>query len=125
MKFYTTISLKTNLVDFVNSSDVCLGIFGNTKKAKMVIPHKSFETIAMEKPLITMDSEAAREIFINKDNCLLIKPESEKELADAILKLKKDQKFRNKIAKNGYNLYKKRFTNKELGKELLKLIKVK
>ena len=123
IKFYTTISLKTNLVDFVNSGDVCLGIFGNTKKAKMVIPHKAFETLALQKPLITMDSIAAREIFNNNKNSILIQPENEKDLANAILKLKNDTKFKNKIAKQGYELYKNKFTNKLLGKDLIKVIK--
>jgi hypothetical protein len=50
------ITLKTNLIDYVNSADVCLGIFGDTKKANMVFPHKAFETIALKKPLITKEN---------------------------------------------------------------------
>jgi len=107
----TDITLKTNLVEYANSADVCLGIFGKTIKANMVIPHKAFETIALGKPLITMKSKASCEVFTHKKNCLLVAPEDEKELANAVLLLKKNAHLRKKIAKN-----------KEIGKELLKIM---
>ena len=115
------ITLKTNLVDYANSADVCLGIFGNTIKANIVLPHKAFETLALKKPLITKDTDAAREIFENNKHCILVK--DEKELAKAVLKLKKDKEFRKKIAKKGYDYFKNNFDNKNIGKALLRLLK--
>lgn len=115
------ITLKTNLIDYANSADVCLGIFGNTKKAKMVLPHKSFETLALAKPLVTMDSIAAREIFVNNKTCIFAN--NEKEIAKSILKLKNNSLFKEKIAKNGHNLYKDNYSTKQIGKELLILLR--
>ena len=70
-----------------------------------------------------MDSDAAREIFINNKNCLLVKPENAKELAMAIIKLKKNKVLSKKIAKEGHKLYKTRFNNMAIGKELVKVLK--
>lgn len=47
----------------INRSDICLGIFGDTIKAKLVIPNKVFQIISTGKPLVTMDSPAIRELF--------------------------------------------------------------
>ena len=116
------ITLSTTLIDYANSADICLGIFGNTKKANMVLPHKAFETLALKKPLITMDSIAAREIFQNNKQCILINP-NEKELSKAVLKLKKDIVFRRKIAEKGYEFFKNNLNNKHIGESLLKIIK--
>ncbi len=115
------ITLKTNLVDYANSADVCLGIFGNSIKSNMVIPHKAFESLALNKPLITKNTDAAREIFENNKHCILVK--DEKELAEAVLKLKKNKEFREKIANKGYDLYKENYSTTNIGKQLLKIIR--
>ncbi|MFQ6056419.1 MAG: glycosyltransferase, partial [Methanosarcinales archaeon] len=54
---------------FIANADVGLGIFGNTEKAKMVVPNKAYEILAMKKALITGDSPASREVgLINEKN---------------------------------------------------------
>jgi len=99
-------------------SDICLGIFGNTEKAKRVIPNKVFDGLAMAKPIITGDSPASREVFIDEHHCVLCEMANPKALADSILKLKEDEELRNKISRNGYSLFKKRFSPKSIGEEL-------
>lgn len=73
--------------DFIAESDVCLGIFGDTEKAKRVIPNKAFEILAMKRPLITGDSPAVREILINRKNALLCEMANPESLAEAIMTL--------------------------------------
>lgn len=118
--FWSGVTTKTDIIDFANSCDICLGIFGTTIKANMVIPHKVYDTIAMKKPIITKDTDAIIELFENNKNCLLV--DDTEELVEAILKLKRDKKLRTKIANNGYKLYKQKFTNKKIGKQLLEVI---
>lgn len=113
----------SKLPEKINIADVCLGIFGTTPKAKRCITHKVFEIMAIEKPLITMRSRANEELFTNKKNAILVTPGNPKELAAAILSLKKDAKLREKIAKNSYNLFREKFTAKKIGNELKKYIK--
>jgi len=53
----------SKLLECIGNADICLGIFGGTKKAKMVIPNKVFDYAAMNKIFITGDSKAMRELF--------------------------------------------------------------
>jgi glycosyltransferase involved in cell wall biosynthesis len=110
------------LPNYIAKADVCLGIFGESEKAQRVIPNKAVETLAMRKPLITGDSAAAKEILTDMDNSLLVPMVSPKMLAEAILTLKNDKKLRDKIAENGYKLFKEKLTPKAIGKELKSIL---
>jgi len=55
---------KETLVENIKNSDVCLGIFGNTLKARKVVTNKGFQILASKKPLITMESPAAIEFHL-------------------------------------------------------------
>lgn len=109
---------EKNPQKYIIKTDVCLGIFGDTPKAKRVIPNKAFQAMAMEKPLITGDSPAAREVFSNEENAILCEMANPKAIAEAILLLKEDKKLRKRIAENGYRLFKERFTPQVIGKEV-------
>ncbi|MFH1457485.1 MAG: hypothetical protein ABIF17_05290, partial [Patescibacteria group bacterium] len=52
IKFYPETNYK-EINNFINNSDICLGIFGNNKKAQVVIPNKIYEAIVCAKPVIT------------------------------------------------------------------------
>jgi len=106
------------LPNYIAKADVCLGIFGETEKAQRAIPNKAVEALAMEKPLITGDSPAAREILKNRENCILVPMANPKAIADAVLTLKDDKRLREKIAENGYNLFKEKLNPKAIGKDL-------
>lgn len=105
---------------YINKSDVCLGIFGRTPKAQRVIPNKVYEYAAMSKPIITMDTPAIRELF-GPEDVMLIDNDS-RVLADAILKLKKDEQKRRELGRNVYNKFKSSATVAMLGKQLLEII---
>lgn len=106
------------LPNYVARADVCLGIFGDTEKAKRVIPNKAYESLAMRKPLITGDSPAAREVLKDEKNCVLCEMADPQAIRRSILMLKEDEKLRKKIAENGYDLFKMRFSPEVIGKEL-------
>ncbi len=107
-----------DLPNYIAKADVCLGIFGDTEKAKRVIPNKVVESLAMRKPLITGDSPAARELLKDKENCLLVQMANPRLLADGILKLRDDECLRQKIAKNGYYLYLEMLSPEAIGGKL-------
>jgi len=111
------------LSEHLAKADICLGIFGDTNKAKRVIPNKVYDALAMGKPLITGDSLAVREVLTDRENVLLCHMANPESLAEAILLLKNNEGLRNKIAENGYRLFKERFTPNEIGKNVIKIIK--
>lgn len=108
---------------YISEADICLGMFGDhIKKINRVIGNKIFEIIAMKKPLISGDCKAMREVFVNKENIFFCKMDNDKSLAEAILLLKNDSNLRKRIAENSYKLFKEKFSTKEIGKSVLKII---
>ena len=77
------------LPGWIQRADVCLGIFGDTSKANLVIPNKAYQILAVGKPLITRDSAAIREL-ITQDHVgiFLVPPADPEALVDALLKFK-------------------------------------
>jgi len=111
------------LLQYIKDSDVCLGLFGQSMKADNVIPNKILQILATQKPLITMDSKAIKEIVTNEKNCILVPPGNAQKLAEAILILKNDPLMREKIALNGYQLYLEKLSMNETGKNLVGFLK--
>jgi len=111
------------LVNYISNADICLGIFGHTDKAKRVIPNKVYEALAMAKPVITGDSPAAAELLVDREDCILCKMADSHAIAEAILLLKNDENLRRKIAKNGYELFKKEASSVILGKQIKEVLK--
>lgn len=107
----------------IDFADVCLGIFGNTKKASLVIPNKAYEVLAKAKPLITAKTPATDELLKDGVNALLCKPANGKSLAECILLLKNNPRLKGKIARNGYNLFIKKCSPKKIGEELVRILK--
>ncbi len=110
------------LPEYIARASVCLGIFGDTQKAGLVIPHKVYEALAMAKPLITADTPAARELLAHKETAFLCKPADPKSLAEAIKTLHEDEQLRRKIAENGYQLFRSRCSPKVIGKHIRECI---
>jgi glycosyltransferase involved in cell wall biosynthesis len=106
----------------IGEADVCLGVFGTSSKAKRVIPGKAFLALAMEKPLITGDSVAARELLEDGKNAILCEMGSARALVDAILRLQRDPLLRERIGKEGRKLFQSRCRPQVLGSNLAHLI---
>lgn len=108
--FLLGVKSLSQLPEYINQADICLGIFGETDKAQRVIPNKVYEYIAMKKPVITADTPAIKEFFINEKDMLLCKHADAKSLAEAILRLKDDPQLASFLAENAYNLFNSRLT---------------
>ena len=70
----------------IRSYDICLGIFGESLKTDLVIPNKIYHYAACGKPVITADTAAVRELFIDRKNILLCQ-KSPEDLARKVLQL--------------------------------------
>jgi glycosyltransferase involved in cell wall biosynthesis len=74
-----------DLKNWIGRADLCLGIFGTSDKAASVIPNKVFQIVAAQKPLVTRDSIAIRELLKDAPPCVyLVRPGDARALADAI-----------------------------------------
>lgn len=103
----------------IRSFDMCLGIFGDTPKAKRVIPNKVYEYMAMKKAIITGDTLAARELLVDGHHVLFAKVADPADLAEKIKTLANDEVLRNSLAEAAYTLFKERLTPKSLAAGLL------
>ncbi len=113
----------TQIPQTIVQSDIQLGIFGSTLKARRIIPNKLFTALAMKKPTITANTKAIHELLIHKKNCYLCKISDPYSLANAIITLSENKKLRNEIASNGYDLFRKKLNSLTLSNELIKVIK--
>jgi glycosyltransferase involved in cell wall biosynthesis len=111
------------LIYAIDSSDICLGIFGTTDKAGRVVPNKIFQALAMKKPVITADTPAIRELFQDGEHMLLCRPGNPKDLADKIVLLAEDNALVEKISSCGHVYYNKCFTTGKVGARLEEIIK--
>ncbi len=101
-------------------ADICLGLFGNNEKATRAIPQKVFYALAMGKPIVTMDSQAARELLVDGENALLCAPASGRAIADAVRRLVDDPLLREKLGRNARLLYERSLQPKDLVAALIR-----
>ena len=73
------------MIEHIETADLCLGIFGNTQKAEMVVPNKVFQMLASGKPVITRRSRAMEELAADQDlNLRLVEADDPASLVDAV-----------------------------------------
>lgn len=82
-----------------------LGIFGQTEKAKRVIPNKVFEALSLGRPLVTGDSIAVREYFTEGKDIFLVPFADPEALTDKIEWLSQNYGQALKVAEVGHQLF--------------------
>jgi glycosyltransferase involved in cell wall biosynthesis len=106
---------------YINEATVCLGIFGETQKAQLVIPIKVYEALAMGKAVITSNTPAIRELLTHREDVFLCNPADSDDLALAIRTLLTDPDLRQKIATNGHRTFLERCSPIMIGRDIAKL----
>lgn len=104
-----------DLIDWIATADVCLGIFSSDVRAQASITNKVSEGVAMGKPVITMDSPAIRDWFTDRENIWLVPPEDGQALAEAIRTLRDDETLRTRIGDTARARYEEVFSRENLG----------
>jgi len=105
-------------------ADICLGgHFSDIAKAKRVIAGKTYQFIAMKKPVIVGDCPANRELFITKENAIMVNMADAESLANGILQLRNDESLRKRIAEAGYKTFLEKCTVDVIGQELARVIR--
>ena len=108
--------------EYLQATDICLGIFGDTNKTLRVIPNKVYEAVALAKPVITAATPAIKELFTDQEDILLCERANPGDLVEKILELKNNKDLREKIAANGYEVFKTKASSNLIGKKLVNLL---
>jgi glycosyltransferase involved in cell wall biosynthesis len=120
VQFIPSVPFET-LQQYIKEATICLGIFGETQKAQLVIPIKVYEALALGKPVITANTPAIRELLTHGKDVFLCNTADSDHLAWAIRALLADEDLRNKIAANGYQTYMKKCTPEKIGRDIANL----
>lgn len=100
---------EKELAQEIREHNIILGIFGESKKAKSVVPNKVYQALACKKAIITMKSIAIDEFFDNND--LITCNNKPEELAKNIKLLIEDRKKLNDLSNIGYEKFSKLYDN--------------
>jgi glycosyltransferase involved in cell wall biosynthesis len=100
--------------DLYARAGCALGIFGSSGKAHRVIPHKTFQALAVGAPLVTADTPAAREMLVDGRDCVLVERTPEA-LAMAIVALRDDAELAERIAAGGRATFEREASEAVLG----------
>ena len=92
-----------------------LGVFGTSAKAGRVIPNKAFQALACGTPLVTADTQAARELLRDDESALLVPPGDPVALARAVTRLAGDAALARRIGANGRRVYERAASEDVLG----------
>jgi len=100
------------------AADVCLGVFGRSEKAGRVVPNKVFDALACGRPVVTADSDGAREWLRHGENALLTPAGDPAALAAALRRLL-DTGERARLGEAALALYRRAFTPAAVAGDLL------
>jgi glycosyltransferase involved in cell wall biosynthesis len=92
-----------------------LGIFAASPKAQRVIPNKVFQALACGTPVITADTAAARELLVDGESALLVRPGDARALADAMRRLARDPELARRVGEGGLAAYRAQASEAILG----------
>lgn len=105
----------------INQFDVCLGIFGDSKKADYVIPNKIYHYASIGKCIITKRSQGIKELFTNNQDIVLSSTEPE-DIANKIIELKNDAAKREAIGRSGFQLVTEKYNEVEIAKRFVGIL---
>ncbi|MGB5375087.1 MAG: glycosyltransferase, partial [Polyangiales bacterium] len=94
----------------MREAQVCLGIFGDTPKARRVVPNKVYQCLAAGAAVVTGRSPASEELLVDREHALLCEMASGTAIADAILDLKRSPALRQRLGENGARLFREHYT---------------
>jgi hypothetical protein len=102
----------------VAHAGIVLGSFRESR----AIPPVVFEALATGAPVITADTDAARELLTDGESALLVRPNDPAALAHALRQLARDEALRGRIAARGHEVYVERASRRVLGERWRSLL---
>ncbi|HET6584123.1 MAG TPA: glycosyltransferase [Nannocystaceae bacterium] len=106
------------LAQRIRAADVCLGIFGATRKAANVVPNKLVQCAAMGKAIVTRRSDAVARYFAAGRDLTTVAPGCADALAAALLQLRDDAGLRARLGHGARAAFERSFATGVLRRRL-------
>jgi glycosyltransferase involved in cell wall biosynthesis len=110
------------LPEYIEKADICLGgPFGNTKQAERVITGKTFQFLAMGKPVVIgrINEEVG---FIDKRNCLFVEQGNPDSLTEVLLWALQNKHQLPAIGENGLELFRHHFSTPVIASQISEVL---
>jgi glycosyltransferase involved in cell wall biosynthesis len=107
---------------YLVASDLSLVVLRRAGLFKTVLPSKLFEAMAARVPIVLGVEGEAAALLRRARAGLCVEPENPRELADAILRLKRNEGLRGELGSNGYRAVRDHFSRGELAGRMLEVI---
>lgn len=98
---------------YIESADICLGIFSTGPKAQRVWPYKNYAYMTIGRAIVTADTTCAHRMLEAAEHApfALVRPGDPHELAEIIVKLTDEPSERVRLARNARSYYDQRLAN--------------
>lgn len=106
---------EDELANLIREYDIVLGIFGDSQKAKSVIPNKVYQSTACKKCTVTMKSDVLSEFYTNED--MVTCENTPESLANSLSDLVNNKEKIYEVAKNGFNRFEKIYNQAQIDLE--------
>lgn len=117
---------KTTALEIVYNSNVAVIPLRKIDLFMGAIPSKIFENLALEKPVILGVDGEAKTLFIdNAQGGVYFEPENQGQLVDAILKMKDDKEYCERLGLNGKLFVIKHFSRDQIALDFLEQLEQK
>lgn len=104
---------------YINSGLVCIAPF---KKDRIASPMKIYEYLACNKPVVASNIPGISDLLNNSGGGIAVTPENPEELADAVIKILKDKKFRENMTEKGRKYILKYHTWENVAKRVFEIL---
>ena len=119
---FTGLVTRTDLPDYLASSDACLVHFRKQALFSTILPSKFFEDAAMEKPILLGFEGDARAMLAEADCGIAFEPGNDAELADAAVRLADDRAEGARLGANGRRYVLEHFDRRTLAHDYLEIL---
>lgn len=110
-----------SLPSYIKASDVCVIPHLKTEHTDNTIPHKLFQYMLFEKPVLSSNCNPIVRILNTSGSGIIYSSNDERELAHQLIRLKKSPDLMHRLGKNGKRVVLEKYNWKETAKNLIQL----
>lgn len=96
---------ESELEEYIESTDVALGVFGKNEYMDLCLTNKVCEAAARGKPILTKQSPAIEELFSHEESVILTSQEHTGDISDKLKMILEDEQLRKKISSESQEVY--------------------